>query len=74
MYSYALDLSFPNRKRLEVSKNLKYIAVTSTALKLQVFKVRPGWDLNLGHPRESLNNGKLTQAGGMGSNPGQAKL
>ena len=34
-----LDLSCPNRKRLEVSKNVKYIAVTSRASKLQVSKV-----------------------------------
>ena len=51
--SYALDLSCPNRKRLEVSKNVKYINVTSRASKLQVFKVRPGRDLNRGHPCES---------------------
>ena len=73
-YSYDLDLSCPNRKRIEVSKNVKYNAVTSRASKLQVFKVRPGWDLNPGHLRESLNIGKLTHAGGLGSNPGQAEL
>ena len=32
--SYALDLSFPNRKRLEVFKNVKYIAVASRNSKL----------------------------------------
>ena len=74
MKRYALDLSCPKRKRLEVSENLKYIAVTSKASKLQVFKVWPGWDLNLGHLRESLNIGKLTHARGPGSNPGQAKF
>ena len=67
-------LSCPNRKRLEVSKNVKYIAVTSRASKLQVFKVRPGRDLNPGLPRESLNIGKLTHAGGPGSNPGVPQL
>ena len=72
--SYSLDLSYPNRKRLEVSKNVKYIAVTSRASKLQVFKIRPGQDSIPGHPRESLNIGKLTHAGGPGSNPGQAEL
>ena len=61
-------------KRLEVSKKVKYIAVTSRALKLQVFKVRPGRDLNPGLPHESLNIGKLTQAGGPGSNPGVPQL
>ena len=72
--NYALDLSCPNRKRLEVSKNVKYIAVTLRASKLQVFKVRPGRDLNPGLPRESLDKGKLTHTGSPGSNPGQAKL
>ena len=70
MYTYTLDLSC---LRLEVSENVKYIAVTSRALKLQVFKVLPGQDLNPGHPRESLNIGKLTHVGGPGSNPGQAE-
>ena len=65
-YSYALDLSCPDRKRLEVSKNVKYIAVTSRASKLQVFKVQPGWDLNPGHPHESLNIEKLTHQRGPG--------
>ena len=59
---YTLDLSWPNRQRLEVSKNIKYIAVTLRASKLQFFKVWPGRDLNLGHPHESLNVGKLTHA------------
>ena len=72
--SYTLDLSCPNRKRLEVSEYVRYIAVTSRTLKLQVFKVWPGQDSKLGHPRESLNIGKLTHAGGPGSNPGQAEL
>ena len=62
------------RDRLEVSENVKYIAVPSRASKLQVFKVLPSWDLSPGHPRESLTMGKLTQAGGPGSNPVQAKL
>ena len=74
IFSYALDISCPNRKRLEISENVKYIAVTSRASKLQVFKVRPGRDLNLDLPRESLNIGKLTHAGGPGSNAGQAEL
>ena len=73
-YSYTLDLYCPNRKRLEVSKNVKYIAVTSRASKLQVFKVRPGRALNPGHPRESLNIRKLTHAHGPSSNPGQVEL
>jgi len=62
-YSYALDLSCPNRKRLEVFKNIKYIAITSRASKLQVFKVHPGRDLNLGHPCESrqLYNPQMKQ-------------
>ena len=72
--SYGLDLSCPNRKRLEVSENVKYIAVTSRASKLQVFKVRPGRDLNPGLLRESLNIGKLTHAGGPGSKPGVPQL
>ena len=42
-------------KRLEVSKNVKYIAVISRASKLQVFKVRPGPDLNPDLPRESIS-------------------
>ena len=53
---------------------MKYIAVTSRASKLQDFKVRPGWDLNPDHPRESLNIEKLTHAGGPGSNPDQVEL
>ena len=53
-YSYALDLSCQNRKGLEVSKNVKYIAVTSRASNLQVFKVWPGRDLNPGLLRESI--------------------
>ena len=61
-------------KRLEVSENVKYIPVASRASKLQVFKVRPGWDLNPDLPLESLNIGILTQAGSPGSNPGQAEL
>ena len=73
-YSYALDLSCRNRKRFKVSKNVKYIAVISRASKLQVFKVQPGRDLNLGHPHESLNIGKLTHSGGPGSNPGVPQL
>ena len=72
--SYTLDLSCPNRKRLEVSENVKYIAETSRASKLQVFKVRPGRDLNPGLLRESLHIGILTHAGGPGSNPRQAEL
>ena len=61
-------------KRLELSENLKYIAVTSKASKLQIFKLQPGRDLNPGLPRESLNIGKLTHTEGLGSNPGQVKL
>ena len=74
LYNYALNLSCPNRKRLEFTENVKYIAVTSRASKLQVLKVRPGWDLNTGQLCEPLNIGKLTHAGGPGSNPGQAEL
>ena len=74
MYSYALDLSCPNGKRLEVSKKVKYIAVTSRASKLPVFKVWLLRDLNPGLLCESLNIGKLTHAGGPGSNHGQAEL
>ena len=55
-------------------KNVKYIAVSSRASKLQVFKVGPGRDLSLGLPRESLNMGLLTHAGDPGSNPSQAEL
>ena len=54
------------KKRLEVSKNVKYIAVALKASKLQVFKVPPGRDLNLDLPRESLNIGIMTHAGGPG--------
>ena len=61
-------------KRLELSENVKYIAVTSKASKLQIFKVQPGRDLNPCHPREALNIGKLTQVSGLGSNPGQVEL
>ena len=68
MYSYALDFSCMNRKRLEVFKNVKYIAVTSSASKLPVFKVRHLRDLNPGLPRESLTIGKLTQVVGPDSN------
>ena len=49
--SYALDLS-PNRKRLEVSENVKYIAVTSRASKLPISKVWLLRDLNPGPPHE----------------------
>ena len=47
----------------EVSENVKYIAVTSNASKLQVFKVWPGRDLNLGLPRESLILGMSIKEG-----------
>ena len=47
--SYTLDLSCPNRQRPDFSENVKFIAVTSRASKLQVFKVLPGQDLNPGH-------------------------
>ena len=50
------------------------MAVTSRALKLQIFKLWPGQDLNADLPRESLNIGKLTHAGGVGSNPGVPEL
>ena len=53
--SYALDLSCPNRQRLEVSENVKFIAVTSRASKLQVSKVGELRDLNPDLPRESVN-------------------
>ena len=52
---YAIDLSCTNRKRLEVSKNVKYIAVASRASKLQVSKVGELWDLNPQLPRESVS-------------------
>ena len=61
-------------KRLELSENVKYIAVTSKASKLQIFRAQPGRDLDPHLPRESLNIGILTHAGGPGSSPGQAKL
>ena len=61
-------------KILEVSKNVKYIAVTSRASKLQIFKVWPGWDLNPGLPGKSHNIGTLTHGGGPCSNPGQGEL
>ena len=73
-HTATLLTSRPNSKRLEVSKNVMYIAVTSRASKLQVFKVQPGRDLNLGHKLESLNTGKLTHAGGQGSNPSLGEL
>ena len=72
--SYTLDLSCPIRQRLEVSENVKFIAVASRASKLQVSKVRELQDLNLDLPRESFNIGKLINAGGPGSNPRQAEL
>ena len=59
---------------MEVSENVKYIAESSRASKLQVFKFWPGRELNLGLPHESLTIGKLAHAGGPGSNPGEAKL
>ena len=62
------------KKRLEVSKNVKYIAVTLRVSKLPMFKVWLLRDLNPGLPRESLTIGKLAHAGGPGSNPGEAKL
>ena len=65
-----MTLLVQREKILEVSKNVKYVAVTSRPSKLQVFKVRPGRDLNPGNLRESLNIGKLTHAGVVGSNPG----
>ena len=74
MNRYALDLPCPNKGRLEVSKNVKDIAVSLRASKLQVFKVRPGRDLNPGLPRESLNIGTLSHAEGPGSNPDRAEL
>ena len=43
--SYTLDLSCPIRQRLEVSENVKFIAVASRASKLQVSKVRELRDL-----------------------------
>ena len=74
MYPYTLDLFCPNRKSLEVSENVKYIAVPSRASKLQVFKVRPDRDLNLGVPRESLNIGILTHAGAPVQFPARPKF
>ena len=71
---YVLDLPCPNRRRLEISEKVKYIAVTSRTSKLQIFKNRLLRDLNPGLPRESLNIGKLTHAGGPGSNPGVPQL
>ena len=72
--SCALDLSCPNRKRLEVSENVKYIDITSRASKIKVSKVWELRDLNPCGRRESLNIGILTHAGGPGSNPSQAEL
>ena len=51
----ALQQAKSRLKRLEVSKNVKYIAVNSRASKLQVFKVQPGQDLNPGQLRESTS-------------------
>ena len=48
--------------------------MTSRASKLQVSKVGELQDLNPGLPHDSLNIGKLTHAGGPGSNPGVSKL
>ena len=70
----ALYLSCPNRKRLEISKNVKHIAVPSRDSNLKVFKVQRGQDLNPGLLQESLNIGKLTHSGGLGSNSGQAEF
>ena len=42
----ALTSLVQTEKRLEVSKNVKYIAVTLRASKLQVSKVGELWDLN----------------------------
>ena len=53
-YSYTLHLSCRNRKSLEVSKNVKYIAVTLRASKLQVSKGGKLQDLNPGLPHESI--------------------
>ena len=72
--SYTLDLSCPIRQRLEVSENVKFIAVALRALKLQVSKVRELRDLNPNLPRESLSIWNLTHAKGVGSNPGVPKL
>ena len=49
---------------------VKYIVVTLWASNLEVFRFQPGRDLNPGLLRESLNIGKLTHAGGPGSNLG----
>ena len=54
-HSYGLDLSCPNRKRLEVSKYVKYIAVNSRASKLQVSKFGELQDLNPGLPSGSIS-------------------
>ena len=70
----AFDFCCPNSKRLEVSKNVKYIAVTSRASKLPTFKVQLLQDLNPGPPYEPLNIGKLTHVGSPGSNPGQGEI
>ena len=70
--SYTLGLSCPKRKRLKVYENVNYIAVTSRASKIQIFKFRPGRDMNPGLPRKSLNIGILTHVGGW--IPSQAEL
>ena len=66
MNRYALDLPCPNRLGLEVSENLKYIAVPSRASKLQVFIDWPDRDLNLGLLRESISLCQVTHTGGPG--------
>ena len=71
---YTPGLSCSNSQRLEVFENVKYTAVTLRASKLQVSKVGELRDFNPGFPRESLNVGKLTHAGGTGSNHGQVEL
>ena len=72
--SYALELSCPDRQRLKVSENVKYIDVTSRASKLQVSKFQELRDLHPRLSRELLNLGKLTHAGGVGSNSGVPEL
>ena len=59
---------------MEVSENVKFIAVTSRASKLKVSKVWELRDLIPGLPLESLNIGKLTHAGGPSSNPGNPQI
>ena len=56
-YSYTLDLSCPNRKRLEVSKNVKYIAVTTCLQSLVFLGFEPGPPTWVNFPMFSESHG-----------------